>query len=128
MPAPLDLPIWIDRARVRRRVPGARVEGETQTLTVLGAWFDCRLPPRESSERLEGGHRVLEDRRELTARLSDSTGAMVELSERDQIEVELGPAPYRPAGIWEVVRVMVPRNRDGDELLLVATIERREEH
>jgi hypothetical protein len=125
---PLDLSVWIDRARVIRRDHGPRIEGETQIVETTGPWFKCRLPPNESVESRQEDKNELTDRRQLTAKLTDLTGEKVILREQDRLEIESGPGPdYTPEGIWEVLSVMTPRNGVGAYLLLVATVVRRTE-
>lgn len=104
------------------------MDGETQIEETVGNWFKCRLPPRAVSEtQVEGGHRQVVDSRQLSGRLYDETGALVSVSERDRLEIQLG-ASHADAGIWEVTEVMVPRGPTGADLLLVIKVTRREEH
>lgn len=116
----LNLWVWVDRARVIRRVAGAIVEGEPVLAESYGDWFACRLPPRSSRQAWGQRHQSLEDRRQMSCMVTPASNL---LTEADSIEIEQDGV----TSTWEVEQVFRPRNGGGDVLLMVCDVVRREE-
>jgi hypothetical protein len=126
----LSLDIWIDRVRVYRTVPGARVEGETRANRTRSEWISARVPPREAAESVNGERpKKVQDIREITCSLLDPDGKRIEIKKSDRIEVETGyQGSYTELGMWDVLSNQIPRGRDGEELLQYLRILKVEEY
>ena len=119
--SPLSLWIWIDSARVLRRGVVAIEEGEPIASETFGEWFPCRLPPKTGHQTFGDRHHSLEDRREMSAMVTPASDV---LSEADRLEIMTQDGERTE---WEVERCTRPRNGQGEILLLVADVVRREQ-
>lgn len=133
---PIDLShVYTDRARVLRRVTGARVNYETQVNEFTSEWFRCRIALAEGRELRSLQHRQIDASHLFIASLNDFVGQPVNIEEKDRLEVETGPplnGVYRTdtldAGIFEVMTVATkPRNLQ-EELLWYVPLRRLKEY
>lgn len=105
MPIDIDY-VLTDRARVHRKVLGARVRGESQEQEYISGWFKCRITRARGQERrsLEGRKGVERTHRMIT-KLVDVTGTPINFVAGDTVEGEesLNAIVFTPVGEFEIV-------------------------
>lgn len=125
MPISIDH-VLNDRARTHSRTKGARVEHETQLVEEVSDWFPCRIAPATGEEIMRAQRREVEMTHQFIARMLDFNNLPVVIRIEDQLEIEVGPAPYfnnlEGAGTYEIVELFKPRNITPEYLLWVATV------
>jgi hypothetical protein len=125
---PLNLAhVYTDRMRVYRKVSGPRVMGERPMYETVSGWTACRIAPPTGRERREAGlKRDVEYSHQLICGFADEMGVPVQIREQDRIEVQAGPIPFTPSGMFEVIGVMIPRDLR-EHLLQVIQLQQRKE-
>lgn len=125
--------VYTDRARVHKRVYGARVNFETKQHEEISEWFKCRIALAEANELRSFQHRGIDATHLFIASLTDFAGNPVKITEADKLEVETGPAPYISdsidAGFFEVMAIAnQPRNLTDRALLWYVPLRRYKEY
>lgn len=109
---------------------GARVRGETQVTPTWSEWFRCRIDPKQGTQQRQAGEgrTTMEVGHEFICLLKDVSGADVEISEEDELQIEKGPSPFNPYGTFQVKSsVRRPRDLREDILIHIPRIQRLEE-
>lgn len=125
---PLDLGyVYTDRMRVHVKTPGPRVMGEPTMFEVASGWTACRVSPATGKERRDAGRKITEYSHTMICGFTDTGGLTVTIREQDRIEIQSGPIPFTPNGMFEVTSVMIPRDLT-QELLQVIQLAQRKEY
>lgn len=133
MPLNIDY-VYTDRARVVRRIEGARIEHETQIVESYSEWFKCRIAVayQFGQERNTSYRRSIESTHQFICKLTDFLGQPVQIAASDRLQVETGPGTYvsnsQDAGTYEIVELPFKPRDLKEELLWVINLKRLDEH
>jgi len=100
--------------------------GERPMYEVVSDWIACRVSPATGRERREAGFKRVEYSHTFICGFTDVAGAPIEIREQDRIEIQSGPIPYTPAGMFDVVGIMVPRSLVEELLIVVQLVQVKE--
>ena len=133
MPLSIDY-VYTDRARVVKRVEGARIEHETQIIESNSEWFKCRIAVafQFGQERNTSFRRAIESTHQFICKLTDFAGQPVQITAGDRLQVETGPGAYssnsQDAGTYEIVELPFKPRDLKEELLWVVQLKKLDEH
>lgn len=97
--------------------------GERAIYSVVSDWFACRVSPATGREVRDAGRHRTEYSHTLICGFTDVAGAPIAIREQDRVEIQAGPIPYTPSGMFDVIGVMVPRDLTQELLIVVQLVQ-----